>query len=337
MKKKCFVIAPIDKEGSYERRKIEDLIKRVFQVFLDDYHVVISYQISSLGSITNQIVKEIYDSDLIIADLTNVNGNVMYELGVADTLQKPVIIICENTTSLPFDKINQRTILYDYRPYGMGEFDEKFKRVVHSVRSLTTEIDNTVTQSLGFDYLSKNIDMRNIATEALQQAKIRNHEKAKIIQTIDTAITEINLFDRDKYLNSVKTLLDTKTGIFNEPILEVKRDIRIGPLLFDYVYKTNARKLFIKIMSNINRGTWSREARETQALKEVYPALKEKKSHILFVIPMVKYAGKQTNGISLLKFDEKLNDFKNYDAVLRDLEHTFSNGDESGQSLNPGH
>lgn len=49
--------------------------------------------ISTQQNILKDIVQMIYNSDVIIADLTDLNSNVFYELGIAHTLNKKVIAI----------------------------------------------------------------------------------------------------------------------------------------------------------------------------------------------------------------------------------------------------
>ncbi len=319
MKRKCFVIAPINKEGSHERRKINDLIETIFKPILSDFEVEISHQISTIGLITSLVVKKIHDSDLVIADITNTNGNVMYELGVADTLQKPVVIICENTTEIPFDKKNQKTIMYDYYPYGMVHLQTELLKITNIISSSSEFIDNTVSQAIGFEYLTKNINLKNIAQDAISTSRIRTTEKEKIINTIDNSIMEIKSFEREKYLESVYSLLDKKVDFFKEKIKEREKNKKIGLITFDYVIKTENRTLYIKIMKTLARGEWSREAKDINMIKSGYPELIRAESKIIFIVPMVRLAGKQTNGISLLKFDSKINEINNYDAVLNDL------------------
>lgn len=80
---------------------------------------------SVTGSITKQVMEEIYKSDLIIANLTNRNPNVMYELAFRHCLGKPVIQIAEDGTDLPFDIGTERTIPYVNDSKGVLELIEK--------------------------------------------------------------------------------------------------------------------------------------------------------------------------------------------------------------------
>lgn len=50
-------------------------------------------------------------SKIIIADITDGNPNVAYEIGLADVLGKEVVLLCQNS-QVPFDFLGQRLIIY---------------------------------------------------------------------------------------------------------------------------------------------------------------------------------------------------------------------------------
>jgi hypothetical protein len=51
-------------------------------------------------------------ADFVIADITGRNANVLYELGIAHTLAKPVLIVSRNAADIPIDLGTRRVILY---------------------------------------------------------------------------------------------------------------------------------------------------------------------------------------------------------------------------------
>jgi len=55
----------------------------------------------------------IQQSRLCIADLTGRNPNVLYELGIAQTLGKPCILLTQDINDVPFDIRQYRVIQYD--------------------------------------------------------------------------------------------------------------------------------------------------------------------------------------------------------------------------------
>ena len=85
---------------------------------------MVAHKISEPGSITKQIIKEIYSDKLAIANLTNKNPNVMYELAFRHSLGKPVIMIAEKGTPLPSDIIMERTIFYQNDAQGVLELKD---------------------------------------------------------------------------------------------------------------------------------------------------------------------------------------------------------------------
>ena len=50
---------------------------------------------------------------MLLAELTDRNPNVFYELGIARALQKPVVLISSNESDVPFDLRHIRIIYYD--------------------------------------------------------------------------------------------------------------------------------------------------------------------------------------------------------------------------------
>jgi len=60
---------------------------------------------------------------VVIADCTGRNPNVFYEIGMAHTVGKPVILMTQNESDVPFDLRHIRYIKYAYTPPGMRDFE----------------------------------------------------------------------------------------------------------------------------------------------------------------------------------------------------------------------
>lgn len=65
------------------------------------------------GDILSYIVSQICSAQLIIANISGRNPNVFYELGIAQALGKPVVIVSKGAKDIPFDLKNRQVIIYD--------------------------------------------------------------------------------------------------------------------------------------------------------------------------------------------------------------------------------
>ncbi len=68
--------------------------------------------ITDPGRITDQIINAIERADVLVADITGSNPNVLFELGYADALSKPTIVLNQAVNDTPFDIKDWRQIVY---------------------------------------------------------------------------------------------------------------------------------------------------------------------------------------------------------------------------------
>lgn len=73
------------------------------------------------STIVNDIWSYTKECKLVLADLTGKNPNVLYELGLAHAIAKPVIIVTESLDDIPFDLRALRVIEYDKNAHNWGE------------------------------------------------------------------------------------------------------------------------------------------------------------------------------------------------------------------------
>ena len=143
--KTCFIISPLGTENSETRRKANGLINSVLRPILIDagYKVIAPHEIDVPGSITKQVIQHLLEDELVVANLTELNPNVMYELAVRHAKRMPVVCVAENGTKLPFDIATERTIFYDNDMAGVENLKSKLANAIREVVA-NNEQDNPI-------------------------------------------------------------------------------------------------------------------------------------------------------------------------------------------------
>lgn len=145
--KSCFIITPIGDENSEVRRKADGLIEAIIRPVLENlgYVPIIPHTMTKPGSITTQVVEYILSSDMVIANLTGLNPNVMYELAVRHAVRKPIVCVVENGTKLPFDIAQDRVIFYSDEFFRVETLKKDLKQMIESASKMSeVDIDNPI-------------------------------------------------------------------------------------------------------------------------------------------------------------------------------------------------
>ncbi len=234
--KKCFIITPIGEEGSEVFRKTEGVIENVIRPILQEYgfsDIKSAYEIAESGMITNQIINRIINDDLVVANLTGNNPNVMYELAVRHATAKSIIQICETGTELPFDIKNARTIFYKDDLQGGNDLKNKFKEFVKNIDPTKEYKDNPIHFAFKIQGLTEsnkancNLKLYNELKGYLEKILAKQSEfelKRKPEQTFDCLREAFGLsLDEMKYLK--KQHNDNEYLFTNEERTEVDKYI----------------------------------------------------------------------------------------------------------------
>jgi hypothetical protein len=102
--RRCFVIGPM-KNIARLRSLADDIIAPLLQ---ERGFKIITPDEGAIGSIMDQVLLNLEQADLLVADLTGNNPNVMYELGIYHSFGKPSLVLKDrhvavDTEPTPFD------------------------------------------------------------------------------------------------------------------------------------------------------------------------------------------------------------------------------------------
>jgi hypothetical protein len=172
--KSCFVIAPIGQPASDTRKRSDKILKHVVRKAVEDfgYSVTRADEIDHSGQITSQVISRIMEDELVVADLTDLNPNVFYELALRHALRKPFIQIAEVGTDIPFDLQNQRTILVDHRDL------DSAAEACHRIANAISDIESGSAVETPMSFALSLQDLR-------ESAKPDEQGIAKVVDTVN--------------------------------------------------------------------------------------------------------------------------------------------------------
>jgi len=147
----CFIIMPFSKSSD---EHTEEYWTKHFESFLKPLierdGIFEAHRSEALrGDILKQIITDLVTSPLVVADLTDANPNVYWELGVRQSFKHGTITIAEEGTKVPFD-LSIKGILH-YYPHDYiknAEFMENFQRALKDFSSNPNSPDSHVLDAI---------------------------------------------------------------------------------------------------------------------------------------------------------------------------------------------
>ena len=133
--KTCFVVSPIGESESETRGNADKLFKYIIKPVCDAYgfEAVRVDRLNEANSVTKTIIDYLESAELVIADITEHNPNVFFEMGYRNRTKKPVIHLKRKGESLPFDVTAIRTLDYDLTDLdSVEEVKTRLKKTVES-------------------------------------------------------------------------------------------------------------------------------------------------------------------------------------------------------------
>jgi len=156
-KKKCFVIMPFSETDSLAEGKWTEIFEHIIKPAVEESGLGYDCKRYSLGraNIIKDILKDLNRAQVVVADLTDNNPNVLWELGVRHVLKRRTILIAQDKKCLPSDLKDYPVIPYDQTKAGFDKFKEDIKGKLEDI-----EADPEKPDSLVADFLQhKNIDI----------------------------------------------------------------------------------------------------------------------------------------------------------------------------------
>lgn len=224
------------------------------------------------GNLIKGIIQDLDESWVVLADLTDRNPNVFYELGVRHALKDRTILVAQNRDDIPFDLYSYANHVYEWRtPQGKEQFTERIKALLEDVDKDPNRSDNPVSDFLGTPARQDkppavtsrldDIEGRLDSTEAAFQLFARDRRPSSDSDTALSALRDASPLDQGTPVASwfdvgVEIAASGNSRALRQIIVRTKRDI--GRIIPPKIQQLN-------ILSS--GGTIKRDRIPTEALK----------------------------------------------------------------------
>jgi nucleoside 2-deoxyribosyltransferase len=139
----CFVMQPFD-GGTFDKRYDDVFAPAIHDAGLDPYRVD---QDPKVSIPIQDIESGIRESQICLAEITQDNPNVWFELGYAIACEKEVVLVCsdERTTKFPFD-VQHRTII-KYTTKSTSDFEKLKSQITARLKACLEKAEKLTTVS----------------------------------------------------------------------------------------------------------------------------------------------------------------------------------------------
>lgn len=171
---RCFIIMPFRKELHYFYLYLKDYLNKTYGLTCQRADDAVSF-----GSFSDKIKRLIKDADIIIAECTGGNPNVFYEVGIAHSLEKYVILMMQvgkdfTPQEIPSDVRHYDFLLYelDNHTEFLNKLDERLNNYYFErYKSLYKRAEKLIADFSLATKLSISIVSENVFVASLKEAE----------------------------------------------------------------------------------------------------------------------------------------------------------------------
>ena len=178
-RKTCYVICPIGDRGTRTRLHADQVLRHLIKPAFrgKGFEILRSDHEPEPGFITSRVIQQMVEAELVIADLSDRNPNVFYELAIRHVARKPSIPIIRRGEEIPFDVAQMRTVEFNLAdPDELAEARKELRAKIGAVKGRAVE--NPVRASLGLKKL-------------LDSGEPQDVERGEILSELQSLRTEV--------------------------------------------------------------------------------------------------------------------------------------------------
>ncbi|AMV18272.1 hypothetical protein [Planctomyces sp. SH-PL14] len=249
-----FVIMPFSATASCSEADWSDTYKNVFKPAVTRLGYECERATPTTGSLIGSILERLRNARIVLADVTDRNANVFYELGVRHSLSRRTIVVARGMNHIPSDLSGYWTTIYGTKPGEVVDFCENVKHIIERIEREPDRSDSPVSDFLDREWLN-----------AERASGVQNVKKVNALCTeLSGTIAAIEAFDKGQRaasrtisLECLNLLLTTLYLDLGPDLLREAYELRNYLLIFgtdDHNPGTLLRcKLFLSNMDLVRR------------------------------------------------------------------------------------
>lgn len=146
--KNVFVIMPFSATTRCSEEEWTDIFHNVFKKSIEEIGYSCERIVPNRGSLIKSIIHKLKMSPIVLADITDNNPNVFYELGVRHSLSKRTILVSQDPDNIPSDLNGFWTLTYNIYPNKIQQFKNEIKTILKEIEENPNKIDSPVSEYL---------------------------------------------------------------------------------------------------------------------------------------------------------------------------------------------
>lgn len=221
--KECFIIMPISDVDGYPPGHFKHVYENIIYPSCEmaNYQAVRADEVKATNLIHLDILKKLIDAPIAICDLSTRNPNVLFELGIRQAFDKPVVLIQESGTPKIFDIAPLRYLEYskEMRYHDVLRSQNELKEAIEATAAADGEAGNvnSIVKLLALNSSAKIPNLKGgkegLALEVLQ-AEMREIRKMMEMTMHErhraSRRGSISAIEYERLSNTLEKLISTK-------------------------------------------------------------------------------------------------------------------------------
>ena len=241
----CFVIMPFSASDTCTEAQWNAIFEGVIKPAVEASSYNCRRSAATRGNLIKAIVQDLDASWVVLADLTDQNPNVFYELGVRHALKDRTILIAQDRDDIPFDLQSYANHVYDWKTEdGKKQFFDQIKALLEDVDQNPNRADNPVSDFLEssvrgeqpravparFDEIENRIESLEGGVQLLLRRRHDSSEPDAVLSTLSDAspfgegVPEVSWFEAGKEIARAKDL-PTLRRVVRKSVRDIRNKI----------------------------------------------------------------------------------------------------------------